>query len=151
LFTLISLALMALSVRVAFAQSPTPSDDEVNAIAKQLYCPVCESTPLDVCPTQACAQWRELIREKLAQGWTAEQIKAYFADQYGDRVLATPPARGLNWLIYLIPPIAILAGAFILYRAMKAWKQPLPAVIEIPQQTSTDEYTTRLEEELRKR
>ena len=151
LFTLISLALMALSVRVAFAQSPTPSDDEVNAIAKQLYCPVCESTPLDVCPTQACAQWRELIREKLAQGWTAEQIKAYFSDQYGDRVLATPPARGLNWLIYLIPPIAILAGAFILYRAMKAWKRPLPAVVETPQQTSTDEYTTRLEEELRKR
>ena len=32
------------------AQQPTPSDDEVNAIARQLYCPVCENTPLDVCP-----------------------------------------------------------------------------------------------------
>ena len=54
----------------ALAQQPTPSDDEVNAIAKQLFCPVCENTPLDVCPTQACAQWRELIREKLAAGWS---------------------------------------------------------------------------------
>ncbi|MDP3186687.1 MAG: hypothetical protein Q8M58_15620, partial [Anaerolineales bacterium] len=25
----------------ALAQQPTPSDDEVNTIAKQLYCPVC--------------------------------------------------------------------------------------------------------------
>jgi cytochrome c-type biogenesis protein CcmH/NrfF len=56
---------------VASAQDtePTgPTDDEVNAIAKQLYCPVCENIPLDVCPTQACAQWRDLIREKLARG-----------------------------------------------------------------------------------
>lgn len=34
----------------AFAQGEEPTDDEVNHIAKQLFCPVCESTPLDVCP-----------------------------------------------------------------------------------------------------
>ena len=32
----------------AAAQGPTPSDDDVNAIAKGLYSPVCEITPLDV-------------------------------------------------------------------------------------------------------
>jgi cytochrome c-type biogenesis protein CcmH len=81
----------------SFAQQDQPvTDDQVNAIAKQLYCPVCENIPLDVCGTQACAQWRELIREKLSQGWTDAQIKQYFADQYGDRVLAQPPAEGLN-------------------------------------------------------
>ena len=42
------------------------SDDEVNAIAKQLFCPVCENTPLDVCETQACKQWRELIRLQIS-------------------------------------------------------------------------------------
>ena len=36
------------------SQGPTPTDDAVNKIAKQLYCPVCENTPLDVCPTEAC-------------------------------------------------------------------------------------------------
>ncbi len=35
------------------------SDDQVNEVAGGLYCPVCESTPLDVCPTQACADWRD--------------------------------------------------------------------------------------------
>ncbi|HET6824267.1 MAG TPA: cytochrome c-type biogenesis protein CcmH, partial [Anaerolineales bacterium] len=50
------------------AQGPTPTDDEVNRIAKQLYCPVCESTPLDACPTEACRQWRDLIRTMLAEG-----------------------------------------------------------------------------------
>jgi cytochrome c-type biogenesis protein CcmH len=151
-----SLAIVLVWTAAAQAQQPTPSgvtDDQVNAVAKQLYCPVCENIPLDVCPTTACAQWRALIREKLGQGWSEDQIKDYFVAQYGDRVLAVPPARGLNWLVYLIPPVAIIAGAFILYRAMRAWKQPLstPAA---PDQTGAgpdDPYTARLEEELRRR
>lgn len=154
LATLLTLLLALLLASIAFAQDtpPTPSDDQVNAIAKQLYCPVCENIPLDVCGTQACAQWRDLIREKLSQGWSEAQIKQYFVDQYGDRVLATPPARGLNWLVYLVPPVAIIAGIFILYRAMKAWKQPSPqATAESPAPEQTDEYILRLEEELKKR
>jgi cytochrome c-type biogenesis protein CcmH len=107
-----------------------------------------------VCGTQACAQWRDLIREKLSQGWSEAQIKQYFVDQYGDRVLATPPARGLNWLVYLVPPAAIAVGVYILFRALKAWKQPVSqaAVSGEPASPSAkDEYILRLEEELRKR
>lgn len=128
--------------------------DEINAVAKQLYCPVCENIPLDVCPTQACAEWRDLIKDKLAAGWSEDQIKAYFVEQFGDRVLAAPPARGLNWLVYIFPPAAFLAGAFVLYKAFRAWKQPL-APEAAPAEASKaesqdDEYVRRLEEELRK-
>lgn len=155
LVTLLTLLLAALSAGLALAQDTqpgAPSDDAVNAIAKQLYCPVCENIPLDVCGTQACAQWRDLIREKLSQGWSENQIKQYFVDQYGDRVLATPPARGLNWLVYLVPPLAILAGIYILYRAFRAWSRPTPAAPESAAGSSvSDEYVQRLEEELRKR
>jgi cytochrome c-type biogenesis protein CcmH len=158
---LLSLASMILIfVPQTSAQNPTPtpaiSDDQVNAIAKEMYCPVCENTPLDVCPTQACAEWRELIREKLAEGWSEAQIKQYFVDRFGDRVLATPPARGLNWLVYVFPPIAILLGVFLLYSAFRAWRRsaPPPAQASPPAVGSTlngDEYVRRLEEELRKR
>jgi cytochrome c-type biogenesis protein CcmH len=137
----------------ALAQDIQPSDDEVNAIAKEIYCPVCENTPLDVCPTQVCAQWRELIREQLALGWSDSQIRQYFVDQYGDRVLATPPARGFNWLVYILPPAAIVAGAFILLRTMRNWKKPLPEMDEevAEEIQEGDEYVARLEQELRRR
>src|SRR5436190_24158705 len=104
LFTL-SLFIFA---NLARAQGPTPSDDDVNRVARQLYCPVCENIPLDVCPTQACAQWRATIREKLVLGWTDQQVLDYFSAQYGERVLARPSANGLTALIWLIPPILIL-------------------------------------------
>lgn len=127
-----------------------PSDDDVNAVAKQLYCPVCENVPLDVCPTQACEEWRQLISDKLALGWNDEQVKVYFVEQYGDRVLAEPPRRGLNWLVYVIPPLIFLVGIFVLYKALRAWKKPVE-----PEQASTstsadsDEYIQRLEEDLK--
>jgi len=133
----------------ARAQQEQPSDDEVNAIAKGLYCPVCENVPLDVCPTLACKQWRETIREKLALGWTQAQIEDYFVAQYGDRVLASPPPGGLNWLVYVLPPVAFVAGAFILAQAVRSWR-PKPAEVEQPSGES-DPYRQRLEEELSRR
>src|SRR5262249_17757760 len=90
LFLLLILIAICFAVPV-FAQAPTPSDDQVNKIAKQLYCPVCENTPLDVCPTEACHQWRELIRSMLADGKSEAEIKQYFVNYYGARVLNEPP------------------------------------------------------------
>lgn len=162
LFSLVLLPLLAITMiglypeTTAFAQDIDTSaitDDQVNAIAKQMFCPVCENTPLDVCPTQACAQWRELIREKLAAGWSDQEVMDYFVEQYGARVLGAPPAEGFNWLVYLVPPIAILAGIFILLRAMRTWRQPAEAAEPVSPKPAIDqdEYTRRLEEELRKR
>jgi len=135
----------------AAAQQPTPSDDRVNHLAREMYCPVCENTPLDVCPTQACAQWRDLIRQKMVLGWSDQQIKDYFVAQYGDRVLAEPPARGLNLLIYILPPVCIAAGAYILFRFLRKMKQKtarVPSAGDKILESSTDPYLNKMEEEL---
>jgi cytochrome c-type biogenesis protein CcmH len=134
------------------AQGPTPTDDEVNRIAKQLYCPVCESTPLDVCPTEACRQWRELIRTMLSEGKSEAEIKQYFVEQYGARVLAEPPNRLVT---YLVPAVAILLGAFLLFRGFQMWMRPSTpeagASVREEPKSSQDPYVARLEEELKKR
>lgn len=133
------------------AQGPTPTDDEVNRVAKQLYCPVCESTPLDVCPTEACRQWRDLIRTMLAEGKSEEEIKQYFVAQYGARVLAEPPNRLVT---YLVPAVAILLGAFMLFRGFQMWMKPSKAEADVAEREPMpvqDPYIARLEEELKKR
>ena len=158
-FWIISLVLVlsTLAVSTGSAQGSTPTDDQVNAIAKQLYCPVCENTPLDVCPTLACKEWREEIRGLLADGKTEAEIKQHFVDYYGARVLSEPPRTGFNWLVYVVPPVAIVAGMFVLFRAFKAWSQPASTETgagmdeddAIP--SSDNEYVARMEEELKKR
>ena len=134
--------------RVA-AQAPTPTADEVNLVAKQLYCPVCESTPLDVCPTEACRQWRDLIGEMLADGKSEAEIKQYFVEHYGPQVLNEPPNRGVA---YLVPALILALGAFVLWRGFQSWKKP--QLIQDPVAEDTppeDPYVAQLEEELRKR
>jgi cytochrome c-type biogenesis protein CcmH len=145
-----------------------PDDNEVNRVAREMYCPVCENIPLDVCPTQACNEWRELIRLKLSEGWSDEQIKEYFVVQYGDRVLAEPPMRGLNWLVYILPVIFFLAGVYILYRVLDnmrrssvrvkvstrspgAGTSDRESMTSVPASQNLDDiYLRRLEEELKK-
>ena len=149
---LLTLALAALWTIPVSAQGPTPTDDEVNRIAKQLYCPVCESTPLDVCPTEACRQWRDLIRTMLGEGKSEAEIKQYFVEQYGARVLSEPPNRLVT---YLVPAVAILLGAFLLFRGFQMWMKPAEtgagAAAGDETEPSQDPYVTRLEEELKRR
>jgi cytochrome c-type biogenesis protein CcmH len=143
-------ALLA-AARMARAQAPTPSADDVNRVARQLYCPVCQNIPLDVCPTDACAKWRDTIREKLALGWQDQQILDYFRAQYGDRVLANPTTQGFNILIWVIPPIVLAAGALFLWSFLRGVK-PRPVSAEAaPPAGPADKYVEQLEKELEKR
>jgi cytochrome c-type biogenesis protein CcmH len=151
LLLILTLVLAGFLATPVSAQGPTPTDDEVNHIAKQLYCPVCESTPLDVCPTEACRQWRDLIRTMLAEGKSEEEIKQYFVAQYGVRVLAEPPNRLVT---YLVPGVAILLGAFLLFRGFQMWMKPSikeADMVETAAKPVQDPYVARLEEELKKR
>lgn len=150
---LVALAVSLVLAATVFAQDGLPTDDEVNKIAKDLYCPVCESTPLDVCPTEACRQWRELIRQQLAEGKSEEEIKQYFVTQYGARVLSEPPNRLAS---YLVPALAFLAGAFLLFRGFRMWIKPVAVEPASPTEEAEsvippDDYIRRMEEELKKR
>ena len=119
------LALLLLLPAAVLAQDDNISDDEVNEVAHDLYCPVCESTPLDVCPTQACADWRELIRTKLAAGDSRQDILDYFARQYGEGVLADPPRRGVSLVIlWVLPVLIVLLGAILFARLLRGMRAP---------------------------
>lgn len=120
-------------------------DDETMRVAQTLYCPVCPGVPLDVCETQACQQWRALIKEKLAAGQTSDQIQQYFVSQYGERVLGAPAPEGFNLTIYLAPLGAILAGMVVLVFAARQW-MPKGST---PSASTPVDYRERIERELK--
>lgn len=147
-------------VTTVSAQTREVSDDEVNEVAKDLFCPVCENTPLDVCPTQACADWRELIRTQLAEGKTREDVHEYFARQYGDGVLSDPPKRGFNALLWIFPVTAVVLGGGFFVRYLMRLRhehevtpvtiaQTETAVIQpINPSEANPDYIAKIEEEL---
>jgi cytochrome c-type biogenesis protein CcmH len=146
---LIGVLLSLLIAGVVAAQGGAVTDDQVNAVAKRLNCPVCENVPLDVCETQACVQWRDLIRQKLAAGEKPEQIINYFQATYGDRVLQEPPRGGFTVLVWILPFVGLVAGVAILVVVLRRMTaQPAPVQLETAPSDSADEYRERLEREL---
>ncbi|MFW5941073.1 MAG: cytochrome c-type biogenesis protein [Chloroflexota bacterium] len=154
--------LLALAPLPAAAQDDEITDDEVNAIARDLYCPVCENTPLDACPTQACQDWRDEIRTQLSQGRSQAEIEQYFVDRYGAQVLSAPPRQGFNWLIWLLPIVAVVVGALLFGLYLRSIRSSPPGdspddtfdvaqggAQKPPPAPDEDDYISRVEKEVR--
>jgi cytochrome c-type biogenesis protein CcmH len=139
------------AVSAVYAQDgqPISPTDDVIRVAKQLYCPVCPNTPLDVCETKACQDWRAQIRDQLAQGWTDQQIIDYFVTQYGERVLAEPQRKGFTSLVWFLPLIAVLLGLGIVYEVLKGWRKQKPVLAaSAPTSKIPDEILKKIEREI---
>jgi len=137
----------------AWAQTPTPN--QINAIAKDLWCPLCNGVRLDNCELQACIQMKDVIAQKLAAGESKEQIRAYFVQQYGDVVLGAPSNEGFNRVVWLMPVLVGLVAAGWLIFLVRSWTKrrlptaAAPAMPAAPVATAKDAYLKRVDEELK--
>ncbi|MFN8445080.1 MAG: cytochrome c-type biogenesis protein CcmH [Caldilineaceae bacterium] len=161
---LLTVLLLVTSVTVAAQSQPvthTVSADDVNVVARELWCPLCSGVRLDACELQACEQMREEIGLKLGAGEDINSIKQDFVARYGEQVLGAPPRQGWGWLAWLLPPIVMLsAGAFLFMRG-REWLKPTVAINPMTQKKTeadnqadkqkvapVDPYEKQLDEEL---
>lgn len=141
---------------IALAQTPTPN--QINAIAKDLWCPLCNGVRLDNCELQACVQMKEVIAQKLMAGESKEQIRAYFVQQYGDVVLGAPAGEGFNALVWMLPVlVAVVAIGWFVF-ALRSWtRKPKPTPVVDADRSSAeasaqvkDGYMKRVDDEMKK-
>lgn len=128
--------------------------DQINEIAKEIWCPLCNNVRLDTCELKACDQMKEVIAIKLAEGQGLEEIRSYFVLQYGPQVLGEPPREGFNWLAWILPVLALVVGGYAFWRKtnslVRATPQAASSAGARPARTSgaPDDYERKLEEEL---
>jgi cytochrome c-type biogenesis protein CcmH len=135
------------------AQTPTPN--EINAIAKELWCPLCNGVRLDNCELQACIQMREVIAQKLLEGASKEQIKAYFVEQYGDVVLGAPERTGFAGMAWSLPVLVAVVGLgwLVFFVRTGLRRKPAPAktasTVSPAAARAQNDYLKRVDDELR--
>jgi cytochrome c-type biogenesis protein CcmH len=118
------LAVSALASPTGAATTPAAvSETEVQAIASQLRCVVCQNLSVADSPSDMARQMRDLIRERLAAGDTSREVEAYFVQRYGEWVLLAPPARGLNLLLWLAPFGAVAGGLVLVLSLARRWRR----------------------------
>ncbi len=149
------LALLIVGAAVStpvLAQTPTPN--EINAIAKDLWCPLCNGVRLDNCELQACIQMREVIAQRLMAGDSKEQIKAYFVQQYGDVVLGAPERTGFSGVVWILPVLIAVVGLGWLIFFVRAGLRRRPAPVKTASTVSKsaargqNDYLKRVDEEM---
>ncbi len=102
---------------------PPDLEQQVYAVASGLRCVVCQNLSVADSPSDLAKEMRSLIRERLQQGKTPDEIRAYFVSRYGDFVLLEPPKRGFNLLVWGLPFVALLAGACGVYLVARRWTE----------------------------
>lgn len=129
-------------------------------VANGLMSPACPGRTLINCTSGQSEQWRELIRQKVTQGETKEEIVRYFVELQGEEVLAAPPKKGFALTAWLLPLFVLLNGAGLIVVLTTRWarqRPPTMPVLNTPVPTSessvqadttSDVYRNRLRNEL---
>lgn len=92
-----------------------------SALASELRCPVCQGLSIQDSPSPLAVQMKDLIRVQVAEGRTDEEVREYFISKYGEWVLLEPRASGFNLLVYLMPALALLGGAVLIFTMVRRW------------------------------
>lgn len=150
--------MLALVLMILFAQAdaltdgqtpktraPQVNDSEAQAIGARLRCPVCQGMPISESPSEMAQAMMTRVREMLAEGRSRDEIVTYFTQRYGDWVLLDPRKTGINWLLWGLPPLVLLAGAFVV-RAYTRRAAPPAAPVVTPQ--SDDPYLAAVRSEV---
>jgi cytochrome c-type biogenesis protein CcmH len=141
---LVVLALVALALAApAESRAATVNPADLEA---ELVCPTCNTT-LDQSNSPIAQRMKAYIRGRVAEGATAEQIKAELVDEFGRGVLATPPREGFDLLAWLLPLAGLALGAVVVAGLAWSWSRRRPAAHDT-ERPLDPEQERRLDEEL---
>ncbi len=85
-------------------------------IGKQLRCLVCQNEDIENSNADIAKDLRRLVRKKLLDGESEEQIISYIHSRYGDFVLFSPPLRFDTFGLWILPILFFLLLTLFFFR-----------------------------------
>lgn len=124
--TAIIVPLLLFSALVSFGAGKKQAD-LVREIEDSLIAPCCWSQPVSQHYSEVAEQIRNEVQAMVASGKGRDEILDFYVAKYGERILATPRARGFNSLVYVLPWVALIAGAWVLVLLLRKLRKPSAA------------------------
>jgi cytochrome c-type biogenesis protein CcmH len=148
---LTALALLATAAPVLAAGAPTPTSTlSFSRVQQDFMCTACHEA-LNVARSPEAFSENTLLRELIRKGLTEPQIKHQMVVQYGDAVLAKPPAHGFNLLVYVIPAAVVVLGLVVVGFTIPRWRRLTRNAAALPRPAGpvlSDEDAQRLDADL---
>jgi cytochrome c-type biogenesis protein CcmH/NrfF len=140
---------MALAAVTVIAQADL--EQEARVIEEMLIAPCCFSQQVSVHQSPAASEARRDIRARLAAGENRQQILDAYVAEYGTRELATPPAEGINLLLFVTPVVVLVSSiglVFLAVRRLSGRRDAEPDGESPPEAAWTSDIAARLDDEL---
>jgi len=125
-------AFSALSVAAFGTRAAPTAQDRVSSLSRTVKCPVCSGESVAESNAPASQEIRRQIAEQVQQGQSDDEIRSFYAAKYGQAVLLTPSASGVNVLVWILPVVALAIGIAALAIVFRRWSS-------MPQERATDE------------
>ena len=117
-----TLLFLLLPILMAFGAPLEDADQEqrARALMNEIRCVACENEPISQSNADIAEDMRDRVREMIGAGASDAEVRAWFADRYGEFVLFRPSAKGASGMIlWGIPFGLLLIGAISLALAQQ--------------------------------
>ena len=130
------------------------NEEALQKAAKELndriMCPICPGQTIAQSNNETSTQMRNLVLKKLRQGETTEEILQYFESKYGERAMAKPSKKGLNFMLWFLPFILVALLLIGIYYLIQHWSKKAPEEpVNHIEDAKLAEYQERMEKELK--
>ncbi|MEO1746995.1 MAG: cytochrome c-type biogenesis protein [Pseudomonadota bacterium] len=102
-------------------------EDRARELSTQLRCLVCQNQSIDESDAELAKDLRVLVRDRLVQGDTNEEVLSFVVDRYGEFVLLRPQFSGRNALLWATPALVLLLGGISFFAYTRRQARPTPA------------------------
>jgi len=100
---------------------PDPAlETRAREISEGLRCLVCRNENIDESNADLARDMRLLVRERIVEGDSNEEVVDFIVDRYGEYVLLNPTTRGSNLILWLAGPAMFLLAAGIGWGYLRA-------------------------------
>ena len=88
-------------------EEPNNYESRAQHLFENIMCPVCDGQTISESQSELSKNMRNMVRDKLDEGLTNNEILAYFKSKYGTSVLANPPKSGFYYTVWLVPILVL--------------------------------------------
>ena len=84
-------------------------------ISKNIRCMICQNQSIDESSASLAKDLRILIRNKIKEGNSNEEIYKFLTDRYGDFILLKPPIQLSTLALWFLPFVFFIVGVFVVF------------------------------------
>lgn len=95
-------------------------------LTNELRCVVCQNQSVADSNAELAQDVRNLVRTKISEGQTNEQINTFLVERYGDFVLYNPPLTEKTYILWLGPFVLLLFAFIILMFFIRRQSKSMP-------------------------